>query len=123
MPDRPLFDLDATGKWRLAHDKNQWIIQKRTARGCLKGTRNGEPSFRGVWFVGSKKATLSEGFQRHSVELTDEARAQFNALPATFLEWATARRKPVHCGPRHPMTNARTPSGRADAGYERTPIA
>ncbi len=36
MADIPLFTLDAEGRWRLAYDRQQWIIQRRKgpARPC-----------------------------------------------------------------------------------------
>ena len=32
MADRPLFNLDAEDRWRLAYDKNQWVIQRRAQK-------------------------------------------------------------------------------------------
>ncbi len=28
MADKSLFNLDAEGRWRLAYDKQQWVIQR-----------------------------------------------------------------------------------------------
>ncbi len=28
MADRPLFNLDTEGRWRLAYDSNQWVLQR-----------------------------------------------------------------------------------------------
>ncbi len=88
MSNIPLFDLTADGKFRLAYDKLQWILQKRVLRGGrLKGVVDGKPGYRGLWFVGRKKTTLQEGFERWHVDLTPEARRRFYALPRTFDEF------------------------------------
>ena len=34
MADRALFDLDADGRWRLAYDALQWIVQRRKTLPC-----------------------------------------------------------------------------------------
>ncbi len=28
MADKPLFNLDAEGRWRLAYDRQQWVLQR-----------------------------------------------------------------------------------------------
>ena len=32
MTDRPLFMVDAEGRWRLAYDANQWVLQRKKGR-------------------------------------------------------------------------------------------
>ena len=41
-------------------------------------------------FVGGKKATLARLFRVKGISLTPEARAQFDALPEQFLDFAAA---------------------------------
>ncbi len=32
MTDTPLFNLDAEGRWRLAYDRQQWVLQQRRGK-------------------------------------------------------------------------------------------
>ena len=32
MADKPLFNLDAEDRWRLAYDRQQWVVQRRTQK-------------------------------------------------------------------------------------------
>jgi hypothetical protein len=87
MADTPLFELDAERRWRLAYDGEQWVLQRRTQKAHtrqIKGHAARDSGFRGVWFVGSRKATLVRGFRRFGVELTPEAQSKFDDLPDTF---------------------------------------
>ncbi len=91
MSDIPLFDLTADGKFRLAYDKLQWILQKREGRrkpgnGVLPDEREpgGYAAYRGIWFVGRKKSTLCEAFTRWHIDLMPEAQQRFDALPSSF---------------------------------------
>ncbi len=91
LSDIPLFDLTADGKFRLAYDKLQWILQKREGRrkpgnGVLPDEREpgGYAAYRGIWFVGRKKSTLCEAFTRWHIDLMPEAQQRFDALPSSF---------------------------------------
>jgi len=87
MADIPLFELDAERRWRLAYDREQWVLQRRTQKAHtrqIKGHAARDSGFRGVWFVGSKKALLVRGFRRFGVELTPKAQSKFDGLPDTF---------------------------------------
>ncbi len=89
MADTPLFNLDAEGRWRLAYDRQQWIIQRRKglARPC--GVVPGRDSgWMAVSFVGGKKTTLARLFREKGISPTPEARARFDALPEQFLDFA-----------------------------------
>ena len=91
MADNPLFNLDPEGRWRLAYDRNQWIIQRRKgpARPC--GVVPGRDSgWMAVSFVGGKKTTLARLFREKGISLTPEAQARFDALPEQFLDFAVA---------------------------------
>ena len=91
MADKPLFTLDAEGRWRLAYDRQQWIIQRRKgpARPC--GVVPGRDSgWMAVSFVGGKKATLARLFREKGISLTPEAQARFDALPEQFLDFVVA---------------------------------
>ncbi len=91
MTDKPLFSLDAEGRWRLAYDSNQWIIQRRKGPPRPSGIVPGRDSgWMAVSFVGGKKATLHRLFREKGISLTAEAQAWFDALPEQFLDFAAA---------------------------------
>ena len=100
MADKPLFNLDADGRWRLAYDRNQWILQRARKR---KSPRRQKPpsspfevapgsilDWGGVSFVGGKKSTLARVFGEKGISLTPEAQARFDGLPEQFLEFVAA---------------------------------
>ncbi len=90
MADNPLFNLDAEGRWRLAYDRNQWVIQRRTKKPRTSHTEGGsiaDSGWRGVSFVGGKKATLARLFREKGISLTPEATARLDALPERFLDF------------------------------------
>ncbi len=37
MADKPLFSLAAEGRWRLAYDSQQWVIQHRSGKARAAG--------------------------------------------------------------------------------------
>ena len=91
MADIPLFTLDAEGRWRLAYDRQQWIIQRRKgpARPC--GVVPGRDSgWMAVSFIGGKKATLARLFREKGISMTPEALARLDALPEQFLDFVVA---------------------------------
>ena len=90
MADLPLFSLDAEGRWRLAYDNNQWVLQKRA--GSPGRNRYGirESGWRGVSYVGGKKATLHRLFREKDISLTSEAQARFDELPEQFTDFVAA---------------------------------
>ncbi len=91
MADRPLFNLDAKGRWRLAYDKQQWIIQRRKGPPRPPGIVPGRDSgWMAVSFVGGRKATLAHLFREKGISLTPEALARFDALPEQFLDFVAA---------------------------------
>ncbi len=93
MADKPLFNLDAEGRWRLAYDRNQWVIQRRTKKPRTSHTEGGsiaDSGWRGVSFVGGKKATLARLFGEKGISLTAEAQSRFDALPEQFLDFVVA---------------------------------
>lgn len=56
MTDRPLFDLDAEARWRLAYDPHQWIIQYREAKKTYRpGAKGKNSDWRGRSYVNGKK--------------------------------------------------------------------
>jgi len=91
MADNPLFNLDAEGRWRLAYDRQQWIIQRRKGP-ARPSNRSGiaESGWRGVSFVGGKKATLARLFREKGISMTPEALARLDALPEQFLDFVVA---------------------------------
>ncbi len=93
MTDKPLFNLDAEGRWRLAHDRQQWVIQHRTKKARVSHTEGGsirDSGWRGVSFVGSTKATLRRVLGEKGVVLTPEAQARLDVLPEQFLNFFAA---------------------------------
>ena len=93
MADKPLFILDAEGRWRLAYDSQQWVLQRRTQRPRvrrLEGHAIADSGWRGVFFVGGKKATLERLFREKGLSLTPEAQARLDALPEQFLDFVAA---------------------------------
>ncbi len=91
MADKPLFNLDAEGRWRLAYDRNQWVIQRRKGPPRPYGVVPGRDSgWMAVSFVGGKKTTLARLFREKGISLTPEAQARFDALPEQFLDFAVA---------------------------------
>ena len=94
MADKPLFNLDAEGRWRLAYDRQQWVIQHRTKKARVSHTEGGsirDSGWRGVSsFIGSTKATLARVLGEKRVVLTAEAQARLDALPDNFAAFITA---------------------------------
>ena len=93
MADNPLFNLDAEGRWRLAYDKQQWVIQRRTQKPRvrrLEGHAIADSGWRGVSYVGSTKATLRRVLGESGVVLTPEAQARLDVLPEQFLDFVVA---------------------------------
>ncbi len=82
--------MDADDRWRLAYDSNQWVLQRRV--GSPGSDRSGIPEsgWRGVSFVGGKKATLERLYRDKGIVLTAAARARFDALPDNFLDFIAA---------------------------------
>ncbi len=94
MTDKPLFNLDAEGRWRLAYDRQQWVIQHRIKKARVSHTEGGsirDSGWRGVSpFVGSTKATLARILGEKGVVLTSEAQARLDALPERFMDFIAA---------------------------------
>ncbi len=80
MADNPLFNLDPEGRWRLAYDAQQWVIQRRAQKPRvrrLEGHASADSGWRGVSFVGGAKTTLRRVLREAGVILTAEAQARF----------------------------------------------
>ncbi len=91
MADKPLFILDTDARWRLAYDRQQWVLQRRR-RAPRRSGRAGiaDSGWRPVSFVGSTKATLARVLGEKGVVLTAEAQARFDALPERFMDFVAA---------------------------------
>ncbi len=93
MADKPLFNLDAEGRWRLAYDRQQWVIQRRTGKPCRRGSDSAamrRTGWKGVsplrrWHQGDAAPCLG----REGV-MTPEAQARLDALPDNFAAFITA---------------------------------
>ncbi len=93
MADKPLFNLDAEGRWRLAYDRQQWVLQHRTKKARVSHTEGGsirDSGWRGVSFIGSTKATLARVLGERGITLTPEAQARLDALPERFTDFIAA---------------------------------
>ncbi len=93
MTDKPLFNLDAKGRWRLAYDRQQWVIQHRTKKARVSHTECGsirDSGWRAVSFIGGKKATLVRVLGEKGVVLTPEAVARLDALPERCMDFIAA---------------------------------
>ena len=93
LTDRPLFNLDTEGRWRLAYDSQQWVIQRRAQKPRvrrLEGHAIADSGWRGVSFVGGTRATLARVLGERGVVLAAEAQARFDALPGRFLDFVAA---------------------------------
>ena len=91
MADRPLFNLDTECRWRLAYDRQQWIIQRRV--GAARPSDSGavlKSGWQAVSFVGGKKPTLHRLFREKGIDLTNEAQTRFDALPEKFMDFVEA---------------------------------
>ncbi len=91
MADNPLFNLDAESRWRLAYDRQQWVLQRRR-RAPRRSERAGiaDSGWRGVSFIGSTRATLRRVLGEKRVVLTAEAQARLDALPERFIDFVAA---------------------------------
>ena len=97
---KPLFNLDAEVRWRLAYDKNQWVLQRakkrkkprrqRPSSFALEGAPRAVMDWRGVAFVGGELRVLCRVLREAGVVLTPEAQARFDALPGDFPDFVTA---------------------------------
>ena len=75
--------LRLSENWALAYDKNQWIVQKRTA----PSKTGGACRWAGVSFVASNKADLWRVLREKGAEIGPAAREYIDAMPETFREW------------------------------------
>ena len=75
--------LQLSKKWALAHDRNQWIVQRRKA----PGRKGGEYRWANVAFVGSCKDVLLRVLREKRAEIEPHAQAYIEAMPGTFREW------------------------------------
>ena len=107
MADIPLFELDAEGRWRLAFDGRQWIIQRR----------DGRRTWRGIVFIGSEKSALWRTFREKEIRLTDEAIARVDALPDHFFSFL--RQHDPELATRHPIYSAHTALRKAHTARSR----
>ena len=71
MADKPIFALDAEGKWQLAYDDLQWILQYRSPK---------SGKTRSVSFIATYRRVLLEVLHDKGVLLTEEA-DRLNGLP------------------------------------------
>ena len=110
MSDKPLFDLN--GKYRLAYDVNQWVVQKRKGK---PGERSS--SWGGISFIGSEKRHLRRIFREKGIALTDDAIAKVDAMPETFFGFL--REHEPDLARQHPIWRAARAAVRGPLGRSR----
>jgi hypothetical protein len=74
-----------SGKWALAADKLQWMVQRQTMR-------NGRVDWRSVSFVQSTRDILARCMREKGTPPADAERLLAD-LPLTFDEWAAGRQQ------------------------------
>ncbi len=88
MADKPLFNLDAEGRWRLSYDRQQWILQRRAGSPRPgEGSAVRDTGWKAVSFVGSEKRVLRRVLREAGVVLAAETQARLDALPEQFLDF------------------------------------
>ena len=92
MADKPLFILDAEGRWRLAYDGLQWIMQRRKSKAPASSDRSPvrKPTWRGTDYIGLEKRILHRCIGERGIVLTAEAQARLDALPERFADFIAA---------------------------------
>ncbi len=87
MTDKPLFNLDDEGRWRMAYDRQQWVIQHRTKKARVSRTEGGstrDSGWRAVSFIGGTKAKLARVLGEKGVVLNAEAQTAHRRLGGVF---------------------------------------
>ena len=93
MADKPLFLLDAEGRWQLAYDRQQWVVQRRIGKARashIEGRSIARSGYEAVSFIGSEKRVLTRVLGEKRVILTPEAQARLDALPERFMDFIAA---------------------------------
>ncbi len=93
MADKPLFSLDAEGRWRLAFDRQQWVVQQRVGTPCQRGSDSAamrRTGWMAVSLIGSEKRVLRRVLGEKGVILTAEAQARLDTLPDMFMDFIAA---------------------------------
>jgi len=80
VPDR---QFAISGKWALAADRLQWIVQRQYLS-------KGQPAWRSISFVASTKDILARCLREKGCPPADAERL-LAGLPATFEEWTKKR--------------------------------
>ena len=126
MADKPLFILDAEGRWRLAYDRQQLVLQRRAGTPCRRGSDSAamrRTGWRAVSFVGSTKRVLTRVLGEKDVVLTPEAQARLDALPERFMDFITTLETVADLGQRESPEpeNGRTVRSHLPDGSEHQP--
>ena len=80
--DTPFLQL--AEKWRLAFDREQWVVQKaRKIKGHLQ--------WHGIAFVGDRKAVLCRVLRENRAEVSESGERALKRLPDTFREFIVER--------------------------------
>ncbi len=90
MADKLLFNLDAEGRWRLAFDRQQWVLQQRRGKARashIEGRSIARSGYEAVSFIGRNKRVLARVLGEKGVVLTAEAAARLDALSERFTDF------------------------------------
>ena len=128
MADKLLFILDTEGRWRLAYDRQQWVLQRRSGKARAVGLE-ARPSrgsgWEGASFIGSEKRVLRRVLGEKGVVLTPEAQARLDALPERFMNFIATLETVADLGQRESPEpeNGRTVRSRPLGGPDHQPEA
>ncbi len=96
MADRPLFNLDTKGRWRLAYDAQQWVIQRRKGpprpSGVVPGRASGWMAVSRRQQEGDAGALISREGHRPDTRGTSPARRVARAVPGFHIGPGEVRR-------------------------------
>ena len=76
-----------SGKWALAADRLQWMVQRRYMS-------KGQPGWQSVSFVASTRNVLARCMREKGCPPADAERL-LTGLPSTFEEWAKTRAQTI----------------------------
>lgn len=72
--------IDLNADWRIAYDKWQWILQKRSGQA-------GAENWKGLYFCGTKAGLLTCVIREVGRKLTAEAAKALQELPESHAYW------------------------------------
>ncbi len=95
MTDTPLFTLDSEARWRLAFDRQQWVVQRRVGKprpARSDSAAGATTGWKAVSFIAGDKRVLHRCIRVAGVVLTAVALTQLDALPNEFRDFLANHR-------------------------------